>query len=163
MTPLKTENLELKFEDNIAYMSVSGQVTQESMAAGYDWFKEITETHDKLNICVDMAKADFPDLSAVADQFRNVSNVLRVALGADKCAVLSDSAFVRNSAKVEGAVIPGLNLLTFKLGQSDPAVKWLKGESLMTEEEKEESLITPKADDDSEADPWSKLNMKKFA
>jgi len=163
MTPLITENLDLKFEDNIAYMSVSGQVTKESLHAGYEWFGEVAEANEDFNICVDMAKADFPDLSAVADQFRNISNVLRVAPTAEKCAILSDSVFVRNSAKVEGAVIPGLDLQTFKLDQAEPADKWLKGEPLL-EQTVETLAAEPEGDDQTEASAggaWDSLNLAK--
>ena len=128
MTALHSDNLALKYEDGIAYMRVSGTVTQEEMAEGLGWFSEVAEANDNFNMCVDMAQSDFDGLGDVRKGFTRVADVLRAVPSVDKCAVLTDSMFLRNSAKVEGAVIPGLEIEAYKIEDIAPAVSWLKDE-----------------------------------
>jgi len=128
MTALHSDNLNLKYEDGIAYMSVSGTVSQEEMAESLGWFSDVAESNDNFNMCVDMAKSDFDGLGEVRKGFTRVADVLRAVPSVDKCAVLTDSMFLRNSAKVEGAVIPGLEIEAYKIEDIAPAVSWLKDE-----------------------------------
>lgn len=128
MTALNSDNLNLKYEDGIAYMTVSGQVSKEEMAEGLGWFSEVLDSNDNFNMCVDMAQGDFDGLGEVRQGFTRVADVLRAVPSVDKCAVLTDSMFLRNSAKVEGAVIPGLEIEAYKIEEIAPAVSWLKDE-----------------------------------
>lgn len=43
----------------------------------------------------------------------------------DRCAVLSDIAWIRTAAEVEGALIPGLQIKTFGLEAVAAAENWL--------------------------------------
>jgi len=136
MTPLKTETLDLTFEDNVAHIAVTGAMAKDTLEAGLEWIDEVVEANDNFSIRVDMAKDDFADLGEISGEFKQVGRMLRHAsleenLGADKCAVLTDSLFLRNSAKVEGAVIPGLEVNTFALDATDVAQSWLQDEPLL--------------------------------
>lgn len=150
MTPLKTENLDLTFTDNIAHITVSGAMKRDTLEAGLAWMDEVVEANDNFSIRVDMAKDDFADLGEISGEFKQVGRILRHAsleenLGADKCAVLTDSMFLRNSAKVEGAVIPGLDVNTFALDAGAVAEKWLQDEPLVESVTKAEETA-PSAD-----------------
>jgi len=131
MNAMKLENLDLKLEDNVVFMKVSGEVSKEEMAQSLNWFETVANANDNINICVGMAKDDFDGLGELRKEFVRVGHVLRTVPDADKCAVVTDSQFLRNSAKIEGAVIPGLEIRTFASEESGPAETWLKGESLM--------------------------------
>ncbi|WP_017931959.1 SpoIIAA family protein [Robiginitomaculum antarcticum] len=170
MTPLKTESLDLDFKEQIAHMSVSGVIDAESMREGLDWLTQAGQEHGAFNIHVRMAKADFPDLGAVSKGFRAVADVLRAVPGADKCAVVTDSMFIRNTAKVEGAVIPGLTIRAFGSDEDSYAEAWLKGESLSDVEDDApdatyakadaaETKPAPKTKPEPSANPWDKLKM----
>lgn len=173
MTPLNKENLELKFENTVAFMTLSGTVAQEDMDEGLGWFDSLCETQDSFSICVEMAKDNFEDLGEVSGEFKRVARVLRRAVNAKKCAVLTDSMFLRNSAKVEGAVIPGIDLQTFKIKSKENAVKWLRGEPLLASNEDSTDIVTQapeaspaksKPSNDSSSDkvnPWDNLDLQK--
>lgn len=130
MTPLATENLNLKFEDNVAHIRVKGSLAQDALEAGLDWMDEAAEANDNFNIRVEMAQDDFEDLSEIRSEFTRVGRMLRHAPAAEKCAVLTDSLFLRNSAKVEGAALPGLELNTFDLKAQEVAQNWLRDQPL---------------------------------
>ena len=139
MTPLKTETLDLTLSDAVAHMRVRGPLDPQEAAA---WLSEAGQANDNLALCVKMATDDFDDLSAVNKQFRQIGDVLRRAPMLEKCAVVTDSAFVRNTAKVEGAVIPGLEIRAFDTDESDPADAWLKGESVLAAAQEETAAET---------------------
>lgn len=160
MTPLKTESLELEFNDGIAHMTVSGVIAAEPMASGLEWFREAGAANGDFNIHVSMPKAAFPDLGAVGKGFRAVADVLRAVQGADKCAVVTDSMFIQNTAKVEGAVIPGLTIRAFNSEEDSYALAWLKGESL-SEVEDETEATEDEAKAAPSANPWDSLKMNK--
>ena len=154
MTPLKTENLDLTFDDNVAHITVSGAMAKDSLDAGLAWMDELVEANDNFSIRVDMASRDFDGLGEISGEFKHVGRILRHAsleenLGADKCAVLTDSLFLRNSAKVEGAVIPGLDVNTFALDADDVAEKWLRDQPLT--EEVDATAAAPRVEASPEA------------
>ena len=169
MTPLRTPNLELN--NNIAFMSVKGTMSQTALENGLDWMNQVSEANDNFNICIDIASDNFDDLSAARAEFLRVGRVLRHAPTADKCAVLTDSAFLKNSAKVEGAVIPGLEINAFDLDASKVAEKWLNDEPVIQEsiqvaQVKETPIdVTAKSTDDDDAlpshNPWDSLDLSK--
>lgn len=171
MSPLKTENLELTFEDNIVHMSVSGPIAKESMDAGLEWIETIQESlqesgqesgqespeaNDNFSVRVEMPEDEFSGLSQMSQQFKRVGTVLRHSTLADKCAVLTDSSFVRNSARIEGSVIPGLEVRSFDLDEAKPADRWLRGQSLIENVEIESSVTDEKETNND----WGSLNVK---
>ena len=165
MTPLRTENLEMKLEGGVAYMSVSGTMSTEALEQGLAWIDGLVEANDNFNICVDMAKDNFEDLSAASAEFRRVGRVLRHAQTSKKCAVLTDSNFIRNSAKVEGSVLLGMDLNTFDLSEAGSAARWLRGEPMTapkTLAEIREAVDTPENPRESaEAESaWDNLKFK---
>lgn len=161
MTELNLENLDLKFEDGIAFMKVSGPVTKDVMDEGLGWFAELTEAQDGYNLCVDMAQSDFDGLGEIREEFKRVGDVLRAVQTMAKCALLSDSMFLRNSAKVEGAVIPGLEIEAYAIEDIASAMSWLKDENTAADITKNVQEERPSVTDIvSEAEPVPMVNEK---
>ena len=159
MNAMNLENLDLKLEDNVVFMTVSGEVSKDEMTQGLDWFETITEANDNINIRVDMAKDDFDGLGELRQEFVRVGHVLRAVPDADKCAIVTDSQFLRNSAKIEGSVIPGLEVRAFGADETEPAEKWLKGESLIETTPLEVTEAKEEAKAASE-NPWDNFSVK---
>jgi len=162
MQALKTENLELTLDDQIVQMSVNGPMTSETVQSTFDWIENVqteSATNDNLQICVEMQADNFSDLAEASQQFRSVGQVLRRAHDIDRCALITDSTWIRNSAKIEGAVIPGLELMAFAPENSDAAEKWLRDEPLLDETPDdtaaETAIITPQSPQKAAAVPPS--------
>lgn len=165
MTPLKTETFELSLEDNIIHLNITGPIARESLDAGLDWIEsaqnnaETDEANDNFALRVDLPEDRFDGLGQLSQQFKRVGTVMRHAKAADKCAVMTDSTFIRNSARIEGSVIPGMEVRAFDLDETTPAERWLKGQPLIQEADEGPSVA-----DEAEADnPWDNLNVKKLA
>jgi hypothetical protein len=144
MQALKTENLELTLDDQIVQMSVNGPMTSETVQSSFEWIENVqseSATNDNLQLCVEMQADNFSDLAEASQQFRRVGEVLRRAHDIDRCALITDSTWIRNSAKIEGAVIPGLELMAFAPENAESAEKWLRDEPLI-EEEPETAVMT---------------------
>ena len=162
MQALKTENLELTLDDTIVQMSVNGPMTSETVQSSFDWIKTVqtaSATNDNLQICVEMQADNFSDLSEASQQFRRVGEVLRRAHDIERCALITDSTWIRNSAKVEGAVIPGLELMAFDTEDAGTAKKWLRDEPLLDEPSaptaEEMPVVTPQSPQKAEDLPES--------
>ena len=164
MTPLTTESLNLEFNDDVACMTVRGVIGAGAMQEGLEWMRAARGAREDFNVRVNMAKSDFPDLSAVSKGFRGVADFLRAVPEARKCAIVTDSLFIQNTAKVEGAVIPGLTIRAFNSGEEDYASAWISGESLAQIVEAEVDAaqdVAPANDTDAPANPWNALKMSK--
>jgi hypothetical protein len=147
MNTLKTENLELTLDDQVVQMSVNGPMTSETVQSSFDWIETVQSeaaTNDNLQICVEMQSDSFSDLAEASQQFRRVGEVLRRAHDIERCALITDSSWIRNSAKVEGAVIPGLEIMAFAPEHAKTAEKWLRDEPLI-EAEAETAIVTPQS------------------
>jgi len=147
MKALKTENLELTLDDNIVQMSVTGAIASESLQSSFDWIETVQSANDNIQLCVEMQADSFSDLAEASQQFRRVGDVLRRARDVQRCGFITDSSWLRNSAKVEGAVIPGMNIMAFSPDEADSAGKWLRDEPLLETETKsvETAIVTPQS------------------
>ena len=68
---------------------------------------------------------ELPTLSAIAVEFTRLPKLFGLLGAFDKCAVLSDSDWLRKAAEIEGALFPGIKIKSFGLDQQDVAEEWL--------------------------------------
>lgn len=66
-----------------------------------------------------------PTLGAFAVEFGYLPKLFGMIGRIDRCAVLTDTAWLRTAAEVEGALIPGLTIKAFGLDERDAAEAWL--------------------------------------
>ncbi len=76
-------------------------------------------------MCMIMKEMEWPSLAAVKEEFSRLGEVLDMLKHMDKCAVVSDSGFVRTVAKIEGALFRGLTVKAFEMDEKDEALGWL--------------------------------------
>lgn len=161
MQALRTDNLELTLDDHVVQMSVTGAMTPETLQSSFEWIEsvqaEAKTANDNLQLCVEMQSDNFTDLAEASAQFRNVGQVLRRAHEMERCAVITDSDWLRNSAKVEGAVIPGLKIMAFAPDESETAGRWLRDEPLLEPEPEAETPVAVQTDSDN---PWDNFSVK---
>ena len=68
---------------------------------------------------------ELPTLGAIGVEFSKLPKLFGLLGAFDKCAVLSDSAWLNKAAEIEGAVFPGIEIKSFGLDQQDVAEEWL--------------------------------------
>ncbi|CAM3762881.1 STAS/SEC14 domain-containing protein [Litorimonas haliclonae] len=123
---IKTSTTQLDFKDGIAFMTVTGKVSEADMTAALDWLQSQAEQQAEFNLCVEMDKLEFPSLGAFKEEFGRLGEVFKMAKSMKKCALISRSGFVRTFAKVEGALWPGLEIHVYEPEERPDAVAWLK-------------------------------------
>ena len=109
-------------------LELSGALDTKAMQAGLDDLIEqsLDITHGKMLYKV--MDFEMPTMGALAVEFRQMPKLLGLISKFDKCAVLSDVAWIRTAAEIEGAVIPSLEIKSFSLSATAAAECWLDGQ-----------------------------------
>lgn len=123
---IRTDTTQLEFKDGIAFMTVTGKISEADMATALDWLKAQAKIHAEFNLCIEMDKLEFPSLDAFKEEFGRLGEVFKMAKSMKKCALISGSGFVRTFAKVEGALWPGLEIRAYERDERNEAIDWLK-------------------------------------
>lgn len=67
-----------------------------------------------------------PTLGALGVEFSRLPKLFGLLGKYDKCAVLSDTDWIRKATEIEGALIPGLEIKSFDLDEQEAAEAWLE-------------------------------------
>ncbi len=127
---------------NRVNIELSGALDAEAMQSALDHLIEKSEgiTHGK--ILYTISDFEMPTLGAMAVELFRMPKLFSLTSKFDKCAVLSDTAWIRTAAEIEGAVISSLKIKSFALADTRAAESWLDGrlEEESSEEEEEENF-----------------------
>ncbi|AEI95191.1 MULTISPECIES: STAS/SEC14 domain-containing protein [Roseobacter] len=109
-------------------LELSGALDREAMQAGLDDLIEQSKdiTHGKMLYKV--LDFEMPTMGALAVELRQMPKLFGLINKFDKCAVLSDVAWIRTVAEIEGAVIPSFEIKSFPLSAAAAAEHWLDGQ-----------------------------------
>jgi hypothetical protein len=66
-----------------------------------------------------------PTLGALGVEMHRIPELFGLLGKFDRCAVLSDAAWLRAAAEIKGALFPGIDIKSFGLDQVDAAEAWL--------------------------------------
>ncbi len=106
-------------------IELSGALDAEAMRSALDHLIEKSEgiTHGKMLYKV--LDFEMPTLGAMAVELHRMPKLFTLIGRFEKCAVLSDTAWIRTAAEIEGAVIPSLEIKSFALADTKVAEAWL--------------------------------------
>ena len=107
-------------------IELSGKISAEEMANGLDDLLELSQDVNKGTMLYTITSFAFPDLGAIVVEMARLPKLLGLLGRFDRCAVLSDAAWLRSAAELEGALIPGFDIKAFDLEERDAAEAWLK-------------------------------------
>jgi hypothetical protein len=107
-------------------IELSGKISAEEMANGLDDLLELSQDVNKGTMLYTITSFAFPDLGAIVVEMARLPKLLGLLGRFDRCAVLSDAAWLRSAAEIEGALIPGFDIKAFDLEERDAAEAWLK-------------------------------------
>ncbi len=118
-------------------IELSGALDAEAMRSALDHLIEKSEgiTHGK--ILYTISDFEMPTLGAMAVELYRMPKLFNLISKFDKCVVLSDAAWIRTAAEIEGAVIPSIAIKSFALADINAAESWL-GRPLEEESSAEE-------------------------
>jgi len=106
-------------------IELSGSVDADSMRIALD--ELIEKSEDVSNGCMLYKISDFsmPTLGAIGVEMTRLPKLFGLLGKYDKCAVLSDSNWLRKAATMEGALFPGLDIKSFEFDEIEAAEAWL--------------------------------------
>ncbi|MGJ8561112.1 MAG: STAS/SEC14 domain-containing protein [Litorimonas sp.] len=125
MNDLKTANLTATFDAPIARLSVTGPVEREETVQAMEWFETLGESQDAYQLYLEIPKMHFPDLGSVRKTFLSLADIMRGLEACGKCAVVTDSPFLRSTAKIEGTAMPQMDVDSFGIVELVQAEEWL--------------------------------------
>ena len=106
-------------------ISFGGKIDADEMATAIDTFISLAEDVENGVLHYTITDFSWPAMSAVAVKFGQVPKLFGILGRFDKAAVLTDTAWIRTAAEIEGAIIPGLAIKGFALAERDEAEAWL--------------------------------------
>ncbi len=68
---------------------------------------------------------ELPTLGAIGVEFSRLPKLFKLLGAFDKCAVLTDSDWLKKAAELEGALFPGIQIKSFDLDDQEVAETWL--------------------------------------
>lgn len=106
-------------------IKLSGKITSAEMAIALDDLIEASESIENGTMFYVIEDFHFPELGAMAVELSRLPKLIGLISKFDKCAVLADAGWLRTIAEIEGALIPGFEIKSFKMDESENAEAWL--------------------------------------
>lgn len=118
---LKIENL----SPNRIDIDLNGTIDAQAMRAGLDDLIAKSENIEKGRMLYTITDFSLPTLGAFGVEMSRLPKLFGLLAKFEKCAVLSDSNWLRKAAEFEGVLFPGIDIKSFKLDERDAAEAWL--------------------------------------
>ena len=109
-------------------IELSGVLDANAMREGLDKLIEQSEDVNAGKMLYRISNFEFPTVGALAQEFIKMPKLFGLLGKFEKCAVVSDAAWIRTVAEMEGAVFPSLDIRSFTQSQVAAAEKWLEGD-----------------------------------
>ena len=106
---------------------LNGKLDSETMERGLDDLIELSEGVKNGRMLYTITDLAFPTLGAIGVELSRLPKLFGLLGKFDRCAVLSDEGWLRTAAEIEGKLFPGIEIKSFKLGETDAAETWLAG------------------------------------
>ena len=100
-------------------------IDEEEMKRAIEELIAISEDIEHGQLLYRLHHFPWPSLAAVGVKLEHLPKLFKMLGRFDRCAVLTDEAWMRTAADIEGALIPGLEMKGFKMDEVEAAEAWL--------------------------------------
>jgi hypothetical protein len=114
-----------KSSANRVDIELSGTLDADTMRAGLDDLIAQSEDVSGGSMLYTVTDFSLPTLGALGVELQRLPKLFALLGKFERCAVLSDTAWLRTAAEIEGAVIPGIAIKSFELHEAAAAEAWL--------------------------------------
>lgn len=115
-----------KTSENRLDIELTGTLNAESMATALDELLEASGDITSGKMLYTVSDFEMPTIGALTVELQYMPKLLGLVGKFNKCAVVSDVAWIRTAAEIEGALIPGLEIKAFPMHARDEAESWLE-------------------------------------
>ena len=116
---ISTEN------DKLIAIDAQGVLSAENIEEGLERLLDLTQQHEDAGILIRMSHMDLGALMKVARDIARRPEYLELKGRAGRAAILTNQAWIRNSATIETSVMPRLDAKVFDLSEEVDARVWL--------------------------------------
>ncbi len=114
-----------KRSENRIDIEFDGTLDADSMRVALDELIEKSQDIKGGRMFYEIGDFHMPTFGAFVVEFGKLPKLFGLLAKFDKCAVVSDSEWIRKGAEIEGALIPGLKIKSFKSEDRVLADAWL--------------------------------------
>jgi len=106
-------------------IELRGTIDAETMRQALDDLFEESQGIENGRMFYRITDFSLPTAEAIGVELRHLPKLFQLIGKFDRCAVLSDEGWLRRVAEIEGAFLPGLDIKSFELKDSEAAEAWL--------------------------------------
>jgi len=110
-------------------IKLSGTLDADGMCAGLDQLIALSDDVTQGRMLYRIADFSMPTLGAFGVEMSRLPKLFGLLAKFDKCAVVTEAAWLRKAAVVEGALFPGLEIKSFEPSETAQAEDWLSSNS----------------------------------
>ena len=111
--------------ENRLDIELSGKLDSEAMTAALDELLSQSEDIENGTMLYEIVDFHLPSLGAMGVEFSRLPSMFGLIGKFDRCAVLTDKGWLKTASKIEGMMIPGLEIKAFDRDQKEEAEAWL--------------------------------------
>ncbi len=117
----------IKKSENRVDLELSGKLHKEEMMAAWDEL-EAASSQVKENglMLYRIYDFDVPSFGAIMVELRHMPRFMKMAKNFDRVALMTGAEWLKKAAKLEGMLMPGLEVKVFGLEDIVPAETWLE-------------------------------------
>jgi hypothetical protein len=109
-------------------LTIAGQIDEDQMRSGLEAFLAALPQTGRADFLYTITDFEFPALQAIAVEFGYLPRLFAAVTKIGKVAVVADADWLRKAAELEGMVLPGMDIKSFRPDELDDAETWLTGE-----------------------------------
>ncbi|MCO4849036.1 MAG: STAS/SEC14 domain-containing protein [Yoonia sp.] len=114
-----------RVSDNRINLDIQGKIDATQMASGLSKLFTLSEGFQKGVMLYRIEGFKWPAFDAVMAEALRIPQLIGLLSRFGKIALISDKAWIRRFAEIEGALIPRLKIKAFKADKTDAAEAWL--------------------------------------
>jgi hypothetical protein len=115
----------------VVSMRFSGNFDHDDVEKAKAFFEQPFAAGEKVNVFIEVDSFTGIDLKEVPRYIASAAPFLTRLEHLDRVAIVSDAAWLRSLATVEGAVLPHVHYETFVSAEREQALAWVEGRSLL--------------------------------
>ena len=105
---------------------LEGTLDADAMRQGLDDLIEMSKDMKHGKMLYTITSFSMPTAAAIGVEMTRLPQLFQLLGRIDRCAVLTDTSWLRTASEVEGALIPGMDIKGFALDQREAAEAWLE-------------------------------------
>lgn len=108
-------------------MDIAGRVDSDGMRSGLRALFTQAQGIQHGQLLMRIGELQMPTAGAIGVELSNLPELFRLTRQFDRCSVISSKEWIRKMGEIEGAIIPGLEVRSFRPEREADALAWLVG------------------------------------